>query len=58
MTYTLKDFAEALRLLLVKAHDAGHDVDDIGQTADSVLQAEWDKPITDDMIPDNIEDEI
>lgn len=57
MPYTLKVFAEDFRLLLVKAHNAGLDTDDIGGLAEGVLAAEWDKPITDDMIPEREEEE-
>lgn len=49
---TLIQFAEQFRQLLVKAEQAGHDVDNIGETADAVLQANWDTPITTQDIPD------
>lgn len=52
MDYSLKNFAEDFRQLLLKAHAQGFDVDQIGAIADAVLEAEWDTPITDDMLPD------
>lgn len=46
MEYTLLKFAEEFRLLLLKTHKAGFDVDDIGAIADAVLEASWDEPVT------------
>lgn len=54
---TLIEFAERFRKLLLEAEKAGHNVDNIGETADAVLGASWDSPIIPEMIPDHIEDE-
>lgn len=42
---TLIEFAESLRKLLLEAEQAGHSIDDIGETADAVLASAWDAPI-------------
>jgi hypothetical protein len=47
---TLIEFAEAFRKLLQQAKATGHSVDNIGETADAVLEANWDSPITADML--------
>lgn len=41
MEYTLEQFATELRALLRKAVNAGHDVDDISDVAEAVLEAGW-----------------
>lgn len=52
MTYTLLHFAEEFRQLLLKAERLGFTVDDIGIVADTVLEAHWDKPVHEGMLPE------
>lgn len=51
MAYTLIDFGNEFRILLLKADKAGFETDDIGGVAEAVLESDWSKPVTQDMIP-------
>jgi len=40
---TLEEFATKLKALLMEALNAGHSVDEVGQTAEDVLEGEWEE---------------
>ena len=48
----LKEFGEKFRQLLLEAEKAGHTIDDIAYVAESVIEADWDSPVSDEMIPE------